>query len=306
MRGVTSSPDAHRTICVDGELDLAGTMAPLRRGAGDPCMRLASGEVWRATRTPDGATTARLRHRAGRVDVEAWGPGAAWACEHAAAWAGLHDDDSGFDPVTPLLRDLWRRHRGTRTCRSGAVAEALVPTILEQKVVGAEARASWRALVRSLGEPAPGPAPLMLPPTAETLAATPTWTFHRADVERRRADTIVGAMQRSRWLDEGATLPLADAYERLVSLPGIGAWTAAEVAAIALGDADAVSVGDFHLKNVVAWAFLGERRGTDEQMLELLEPWSGHQLRVIRLLVRGVGHAPRRAPRARRRAIAGY
>ncbi len=238
--------------------------------------------------------------------MEAWGPGAAWACEHAGGWAGLDDDTSGFELRTPLLRELWRRDPGIRTCRSGAVAEALAPTILEQKVVSAEARASCRRLVRSPGEPAPGPAPLMLPPTPETLAATPPWTFHRANVERRRADTVVGAMRRSRWLDAGADLPLADAHRRLVSLPGIGAWTAAEVAAVALGDADAVSVGDFHLKNVVAWAFLGQRQGTDEQMLELLEPWRGHRLRVLRLLVRGIGHAPRRAPRARRRAIASY
>lgn len=306
MPGGSSSPDARRAIPVNGELDLAATMSPLRRGAGDPSMRLWPGEVWRATRTPAGGATARLVHRAGRVEVEAWGPGAAWACEHAGGWAGLADDSSSFEPRTTLLGELWRHHRGVRTCRSGAVAEALAPTILEQKVVSTKARASWRTLVRSLGERAPGPAPLLLPPAPETLAVTPAWTFHRADVERRRADTVVGAMRRSRWLDEAADLPLADAYRRLLSLPGVGAWTAAEVAAVALGDNDAVSVGDFHLKNVVAWAFLGERRGTDEQMLELLEPWRGHRLRVVRLLMRGVGHAPRRAPRARRRAIASY
>ena len=78
------------------------------------------------------------------------------------------------------------------------------------------------------------------------------------------------------------------ARRRLRALPGVGAWTAAEVTALALGDADAVSVGDFHLPHVVSWALAGERRGSDERMLELLEPYRGHRGRVIRLLLAGV------------------
>ena len=44
--------------------------------------------------------------------------------------------------------------------------------------------------------------------------------------------------------------------------------------AVSHGDADAVAVGDYHLKNVVAWHLLeGRPRGTDEEMMELLEPF---------------------------------
>src|SRR5205807_4100964 len=35
-------------------LDLALTLGPLQRGRYDPCTRVTSREVWRATRTPDG------------------------------------------------------------------------------------------------------------------------------------------------------------------------------------------------------------------------------------------------------------
>jgi 3-methyladenine DNA glycosylase/8-oxoguanine DNA glycosylase len=76
------------------------------------------------------------------------------------------------------------------------------------------------------------------------------------------------------------------------------------VCAVALGDPDAVSVGDYHLPHVVAWALAGEPRGDDERMLELLEPFRGQRGRVIRLLVRGVGGPARRAPRAPLRDLA--
>ena len=83
---------------------------------------------------------------------------------------------------------------------------------------------------------------------------------------------------------------------------GIGPWTVAEVASRALGDADAVSVGDFHLAHLVGWALTGSRTD-DAGMLRLLEPWAGHRQRVIRLLeLTQTTRAPKfgpRAPRAR-------
>ncbi len=84
-------------------------------------------------------------------------------------------------------------------------------------------------------------------------------------------------------------------------MPGIGPWTAAEVGVRALGDADAVSVGDFHLPNLVAYALAGEPRGNDARMLELLEPYRGQRARVMRLLelsgIRPPRYGPRLAPR---------
>jgi 3-methyladenine DNA glycosylase/8-oxoguanine DNA glycosylase len=72
----------------------------------------------------------------------------------------------------------------------------------------------------------------------------------------------------------------------------------------ALGDPDAVSVGDFHLPNLVAFALAGEPRADDSRMLELLEPWRGHRARVIRLLESSGIAAPRFGPRTPTRDIA--
>ncbi len=298
-----------RTVAPLLPVDLHRTLFPLRRGRLDPGVRFGPAGVWRATRTPAGPVTTHIRARAAdaKVTMRAWGPGAEWALDAFPALVGAEDAEEGFEPGPGLVGDLHRRMRGLRIGRSGAVMEALVPSILEQKVVGLEARRSYARLMRALGEPAPGPAgaSLTVAPPPAVLAATPSWTFHRFGVERKRADTIRLACSYAARLEETVDMSPDDARTRLTALPGIGPWTAAEVAMVALGDADAVSVGDYHLPNQVAWALAGEPRGDDARMLELLEPWRGHRGRVLRLLGAGAAAAPRFGPRMPLRSIAG-
>ncbi len=241
--------------------------------------------------------------------LRAGGPGARWLSDGVDDLIGSQDDDGPFvsmlqQPEVPgqrLLKDLRRRRKGLRISRSRAVVEVLVPTILEQKVTGQEAHLSYRQLVNALGERAPGPeeivAGLMVPPSPTILAKTPYWVFHRFGIERRRAETIRHACSLSSHLDALTMLHPRAARERMSSLPGIGEWTASEVALLALGDADAVSVGDFHLPHVVSWAFTGTPRSDDATMLRLLEPFSGQRGRVIRLIESAGIFPPRRGPR---------
>jgi 3-methyladenine DNA glycosylase/8-oxoguanine DNA glycosylase len=277
-------------------VDLPLTLGPLRRG-NDPAMRRdRSGAWWRATLTPDGPASACYEQRGAAVAVRAWGPGAAWCLETAPELLGARDHLDGFEPAG-LVGELHRRLPGLRIARSLAVFEAMVPTILEQKVTGREARASYRALVRAWGAPAPGPEPLLVPPGPELLARAPYWEFHPLGVEMKRANAIRSAATRAARLEAVAALPPAEARQRLQAVPGVGPWTAAEVALVALGDPDAVPVGDFHLPHLVSSALAGEPRGTDERMLELLAPFAGHRGRVIRLLARSGHWSPRRGPR---------
>jgi 3-methyladenine DNA glycosylase/8-oxoguanine DNA glycosylase len=295
----------HRVIVPERPLDLWLTLGPLARGGrGDPSVRMDGDEIWRATRTPAGIATQRLRSLGQAIEVEAWGPGAEWLLEHAPVLVGDEDDDRDFAPSDPILRELHRRHPGLRMLRTEAVMETLLPTVLEQKVVGVEARQAYRQVIRTLGEPAPGPTPLMVPPAADVLARTPYWTFHGFGVERRRTEVIQMAAQRANRLEALVDLPRAEAYQRLLSLPGIGPWSAAEIGAVAFGDPDAVSVGDYHLPHLVSWVLLRQPRGSDELMLELLEPYRGHRARVIRLLMLSGLQPPRYGPRLPLRRIA--
>jgi 3-methyladenine DNA glycosylase/8-oxoguanine DNA glycosylase len=282
-------------------LDLFSTLAPI---AFSPSLRFEGSNVWRASRTPEGPATIHLRHVDTGVEVEAWGPGAGWAAAHAPSLCGEHDDASGFHPQHRLIADLHRRHPGLRLPRTEAVFEALVPVVLEQKVTTIEAKAAYRALVDALGEPAPGPVRLKLPPPPHVLARTPYWTFHRFGVERRRAVVIIEAARSAKRLEEITTMDRAGAYRRLEAFPGVGPWTAAKVALAALGDPDAVEVGDYHLPHTIGYALEGTARSTDERMLELLDPYRGHRARVIRLLhVAGIS-APRFGPHMPLRDIA--
>jgi 3-methyladenine DNA glycosylase/8-oxoguanine DNA glycosylase len=199
-----------------------------------------------------------------------------------------------------MLAELHHRLPGLRIARSRAVVEATVASVIEQKVVGKEARRAYVALVRRHGTRAPGPpgaAGMLVPPPPHVLAATPYWAFHDLGIERGRADTIRRVASVASRLEEAVTMSVAAAHARLRAVPGVGAWTAAEVAIVALGDADAVSLGDYHLPHQVSWALAGRARGDDARMLELLEPYRGHRGRVIRLLEAGGVTAPRFGPR---------
>ena len=260
-------------------------------------MRLRGNEVWRASHTPQGPATIRLAMAGGMVDVDAWGPGAAWAAQNAPALCGEEDDDSTFQPHEPALADSKRRHPGLRIPKTRAVFEVLVPTVVGQKVATDAAHESYRKLLYELGTAAPGPAKLRVPPPASVLAETPYWAFHRFGIERRRADVITRAARSAKRLEETTSMPLPDAWRRLQAFPGVGLWTAAKVALVALGDADAVPVGDYHLPHMVGNAFDGTARSTDERMLEILEPFRPHRARVLRLLMLMGASAPRFGPK---------
>jgi 3-methyladenine DNA glycosylase/8-oxoguanine DNA glycosylase len=294
-----------RTLPLPFPLDLRRSLRPLRLGKHDPTIQLAASSMLRASRTPAGPATLRVEHQGDRLDLEAWGDGAAWALDHAPATLGLEDRRDGFDPPGGIVRELHRRADGLRLPRTDLVFEALVPAILSQKVTGFEAKRAFRQLVERWGEPAPGPGGLRIPPSPDRVAELGYYELHVVGVERKRADTLKRAGAHAGRLEAAGERGTAALRDRLDAIPGVGPWTIAEVTRLAHGDADAVSVGDFHLKNLVAFALAGEPRGTDEHMLELLEPYAGHRGRVCLLIETSGLSAPRYGPRQRIEPIAG-
>ena len=276
----------------------------LWQGRSDPQMLFERGAVARATRTAAGPASVHIRVVGRDVVARAWGPGAEAALDSVPGMVGETDDPSALAPRHSLVAELVRRLPGLRLARGGRVIEALVPSILGQKVTGLEARRAHRAMLLRYGEPAPGPLGLTLPPPPESLAKLPYWAFHPLGIERRRADAIRAAAAAAPRLEEIAHLSSAEGTARLMSLPGVGPWTAAETMRLALADPDAVSVGDYHLPRLICWALASERTGTDERMLELLEPYRGQRGRVALLIEHSGIRQERRAPRMSPRSIA--
>jgi 3-methyladenine DNA glycosylase/8-oxoguanine DNA glycosylase len=289
-------------VALRGPLDLRATLGPLVHGRGDRTAHLTASEAWLAFRTAGGPATLHLTLDGVRLAAEAWGDGANRAIAGVPELVGEADDPDLLVARHRVVADLQRRNPGLRLPASRRVFHALLPTILEQKVTGTEAFRSYAALLRAHGEPAPGPGDLLLPPSPEILAGLPYHAYHRFGVERRRADVIRRAAARAAWL-EAATSPVETGL-RLRSLAGIGPWTAAEVLRSAWGDPDALSVGDYHVPSIVAWALAGEPRADDARMLELLEPYRGQRGRVQRLLEVGRVTPPRYGPRLAPRSIA--
>lgn len=315
-------------------IDLGATLGWYRIGAGDPTTWMtvvgrgprSSGRFVRASITPDGPGTIELAwgsaladatadgsdlpESSGWSDVDgvpglrsrAFGPGARWICGRAAAMAGAHDRPDRSLETAPdvAIADAARTHRALRFGASGDLYHELLPNIIGQRITVGEAYAQWRDLCRALGERAPGPfEALLLPPAARTLSRQPSWSFHRLGIERKRAEPLIELAKHPLKLWEWARLPPPEAAAMLGRLRGIGPWTIGSVLGPALGDPDALAVGDYHLKNIVGWALAGEARATDARMLELLEPYRGQRGRVARILKMNGNGAPKFGPKQR-------
>ena len=212
------------------------------------------------------------------------GPGRPRALASLEALLGFDDDPAALVPRDPVVAEAVRRLRGLRIGRTGPVLEALVPAILEQKVTGAEASRAYRgsspAGARTPRDRPAGPAPAARPPRCSR--ALPYHAFHPVGLERRRAELVRAVCPRG--AAPGA--PRATARRtrrrpraRLRGTAGVprdrpvdgGRGRRTGRSATRTRSASATST----CPNMVAWALAGEPRGTDERMLELLEPYRG-------------------------------
>ena len=267
-----------RVVRTSRPVPLGAVVSVFRRGGGDPTSRRDHDAWWFGWLTPDGA---------------------GWALEKVPDLVGERDDPTGFEPLHAPVGEAWRVFPGWRVPRSGLVLQALVPSVIEQKVTGQEAFSGYRRLVTRFGEPAPGPGSdlgLRVPPTAAGWAGIPSWEWLAAGVDPARSRTVVRLVRHAGRIEECADLPVEAARARLQALPGVGRWTWAEVAQRALGLADEVSFGDYHVAKNIGWALTGTPVD-DEGLAELLQPYAGHRYRVQRLLELAGANRPRRGPR---------
>lgn len=285
-----------RSIPFEGFLDLRATLSPLHG-------RFADDGWWLAARTPNGPGSLRIRRTREEIIGDAWGEGAKWLLHRLGPISGLADDPARFTSYDPLVSDLHRRNPGFRFGRTNLVFDALVVAICGQKVTGKEAGAATRGLYRSFSDPAPGPNErLNLPPDPVRMAESPYWAFHELHLEKRRADVLRRVATAHERIGELATSEPGVAAASLRSFEGIGEWSVAKTIEISHGDPDQVAVGDFHLKHMVVHHLTGKDRGSEEEMLELLEPFRPHRGRVVRLL-HTLGHEPKFGPRSTPRDI---
>ena len=286
----------HRTLPIEGPLDLRRTLRPLHG-------QFAEDGWWLAARTPDGPGSLHIRRTRENLIGEAWGEGSDWLLARLGAVAGLEDDPSRFRTDHELVSSLHGRHLGLRFGRTDLVFDSLVVAVCGQKVTGQEASRAVSGLYRTFSDPAPGPNPkLRLPPDPQQMAVAPYWKYHDMHLEKRRADVLRQAADSVERVESLRQESPAEAERVLLTFPGIGPWSVAEALVSSHGDPDQVPVGDFHLKHLVVHHMTGRDRGTDEEMLDLLEPFRPNRGRVARLL-HTLGHEPKFGPRMTPRDI---
>lgn len=291
----------------DRPFDLRRTWRLSVLWGGTPWRRIDHTGAWHARRTEAGLATVRIANRGDHLEAEGWGDGAELLLDDVPALVGLNDEGvASIEPQHPIVEDLLKTYRGFRLGRTGDVYARAISIAIAQKVTGKNAKSGLRRITWAWGDRAPGPRDdLYVFPDAKTLLAKPYYEFHPLNVEKHRADLLKRLASYRRALERAADMNHADAYQHLLKIRGIGPWTAGAVMGSALGDPDAVPVGDYHLKNIVTFNLAGEPRGTDERMMELLEPYRGNRGRIVRMLKAGGSSPPKWGHRSSVRDIRG-
>ena len=251
----------------------ARARTPRPRAPGGPGRRaLADLAHPRGRRPPCGCTASPTAPWSG----QAWGPGADWVLDGLPELLGEHHACTLDVAGHPLLGPLARRFAGLRVPRTRLVWESLVLAVLEQKVTGKEARASWVRLVRRFGEPGPRPGPggdgrgARAGGGADAAVlgvARPGRRPGAGPHDRRRGPgrrPAAGGGRAGRPAPRGSPAPRPG--PGCSASPGSGCGPRPRSPSGRFGDCDAVSYGDYHVAAHVGWCLVGPagRRRRDD------------------------------------------
>ncbi|MGH2700346.1 MAG: DNA-3-methyladenine glycosylase 2 family protein [Actinomycetota bacterium] len=182
----------------------------------------------------------------------------------------------------PLLRPLVRRVPGRRLPGSTDPHELAVRAVLGQQVSVAGARTTAGRLVEAYGSPLSGPndGVTHLWPSAGDLAGAELMELGMPSARRDTIRRLSGALANGEiTLDAGANWD--DVFEQLVSLKGIGSWTASYIVMRCLGNPDAFMASDLGvLRGARKLGLPGTPRALEE-VAERWRPWRAYALQYL-------------------------
>lgn len=229
----------------------------------------------------------RLRVEDGRLSIVVTG----MSVEPWRRQFPLDDGYERFVPAHPVLNEVARHFPGLRLLRAPWLFDVVCGSILRQRVSYQEGVEGYRRVALAFGTP--GPDGMTAFPSARRLASLPLHELQALGIDPQRGRRLLTVAKEEVFRSFlGPDEPADMARARLRRLPGVGPWTEGMVAGFGLGDPDAVPVGDLHLPGLVTMALTGREVRSDEQLLEVLEPYRGHRFRVIRLLLMASFLAP--------------
>ena len=102
----------------------------------------------------------------------------------------------------------------------------------------------------------------------------PSWEWRRAEVDGKRAETVIRACQRAAAIERLAALPVDEAAAKLQTIQGIGPWTAECYLLFAAGHPDVFPARDVALQSAVGHALGIAPRPPEKALVKLAESWS--------------------------------
>ena len=276
--------------------DLFGTHRFSRLGKADPTFDLSPNRLERAFWFKGQPVHLKAIVVNGVIEVSAQGISSDTLTEYVPRWVGYEAENFSVEGHS-LLQQLSQRHAGLRKIVTPHLGYDLIQTVMQQLIEWREAANIWRRMVHHLGMPAPGHQMLRLPPSYESIAKLELTTLQKLGLSMKRGALIKELGRIGHRLDAWQGESTSMLRHRLLSIHGVGPWTADHCLGFSLNMPDVVPLGDYQLPHTVCWALANEERGTDERMVELLSPWSGERWSVLRLIFASNMRAPRRGPR---------
>lgn len=290
MAGISKTDMSAREASAVVELapvDFARTFSLQRLGPHDPSASLSKDEFRKAFFFRGHAVALRFHResdgpRPTALRVTAFGDPASDLLAETLTCLAQPDDYERFPTADAGIARLHRSLPGLRLLRVPWLWDIACSIILQQRIRTVDAMRAWSRLVARAGMDAP--LGLRAFPSAAALAQIPGFALRPMEIDAQRAGTLLRLAREWRFLPLRAEMSFSQMREHLARIPGIGPWTIESILGYGAGDCDAAIPGDLHLPHLVCYALAGETRGSDQRMMELLEPFRGHRFRVIRLL----------------------
>ena len=168
----------------------------------------------------------------------------------------------------PILAAVIDAHEEPPLRSKGRVFETLVHAIVGQQISAKAASAVWGRLVA-----------LLKAVTPEQISRQPVAALRGVGLSGRKVEYIKGLADNARWLDTLDWTELDDdaVRKKLVSLRGVGPWTAEMVLIFTLLRPDVLPLGDIGVIRAVEQLYAGGASLTKDKVAEIAASWAPYR-----------------------------
>ena len=180
------------------------------------------------------------------------------------------------------MAGLVEQFYGLHLPHTATVFEALVLAVLGQQISTGVARIIRTLLIETFGPSAPFDGQIYYAfPRPESIWASSPAELHTMKLTQRKSEYVHGLagsiLDTSVGLEDLDELSDGEIVDKLVSLRGVGIWTAQWVLIRAVGRPDALPLGDLALRRIVSRLFTGGEDVTDAQVEGIAQRWSPYR-----------------------------